>query len=305
MLQIDWAPVVSIGCRHEMMTSWHRNTFCVTGDRWPVDYSRKGPVMQNRHVASLQWFYGIPRLLRLICTLHFLATECLPGLCYSHFGSTIYMLYWNLLETINVVIFKDTIRPPCCICQDIFAITTWAKLRAYWNIIRQVRSKCVHKLWIMSSWTVREMCLALASVCQNIMVHTRYWWQQNIDGFFTIFSGIVWTNSLYLVVMNWLSACITARYRFELKSLFLRFNNYCYYFWTRACISSCYSWFGLCVPLWFCPYQSYIFVCKVNISHAKYAEATSFIFDFRTDVLVKLSYILRQKMLRPEEDSNP
>ena len=35
------------------------------------------------------------------------------------------------------------------------------------------------------------------------------------------------------------------------------------------------------------------------------ARATAFIFDTRTDVLVKVSKVLRQKLSRPERDSNP
>ena len=44
---------------------------------------------------------------------------------------------------------------------------------------------------------------------------------------------------------------------------------------------------------------------KVNIWNVNYVQATAFIFDTRTDVLVKLSIILSLKMSRPDEDSNP
>ena len=48
-----------------------------------------------------------------------------------------------------------------------------------------------------------------------------------------------------------------------------------------------------------------IFLSKVNIGNVNCARATAFIFDTRTDVLVKVSKFLRQKMSRPEGDSNP
>ena len=47
------------------------------------------------------------------------------------------------------------------------------------------------------------------------------------------------------------------------------------------------------------------FWSKVNIRDVNYARATAFIFDTRTGVLVKVSQLPRQKMSRPEEDSNP
>ena len=47
------------------------------------------------------------------------------------------------------------------------------------------------------------------------------------------------------------------------------------------------------------------FWSKVNIWNVNCAWATAFIFDTRTDVLVKVSKLLRQKMYQPEGDSNP
>ena len=47
------------------------------------------------------------------------------------------------------------------------------------------------------------------------------------------------------------------------------------------------------------------FLGKVYIWYVNCARATAFIFDTRTDVLVKVSKFLRQKMSRPERDSNP
>ena len=47
------------------------------------------------------------------------------------------------------------------------------------------------------------------------------------------------------------------------------------------------------------------FCSKVNFLNVNCAQTTAFIFDTRTDVLVKVSKFLRQKMSRPEEDSNP
>ena len=44
---------------------------------------------------------------------------------------------------------------------------------------------------------------------------------------------------------------------------------------------------------------------KTNIWNANYARATAFIFATWTDVFVKVSKLLRQKMSRPEGDSNP
>ena len=49
----------------------------------------------------------------------------------------------------------------------------------------------------------------------------------------------------------------------------------------------------------------YIFIwSNVNIWNANFARATAFINDTRTDVLVKLSKFLRQKMSRSEGDLN-
>ena len=48
-----------------------------------------------------------------------------------------------------------------------------------------------------------------------------------------------------------------------------------------------------------------LFFKKVNIWNVNCARATAFIFDTRTGVLAKVSKFLRQKMSRPEGDSNP
>ena len=48
-----------------------------------------------------------------------------------------------------------------------------------------------------------------------------------------------------------------------------------------------------------------IFVCRINIWNANCVGArVSSIFDLRTDIFVKASKCLRQKMFRPEGDSN-
>ena len=47
------------------------------------------------------------------------------------------------------------------------------------------------------------------------------------------------------------------------------------------------------------------FWSEFNIWTVNCARATAFIFDTRTDVLVKVSKFLRQKMSRPVRDSNP
>ena len=47
------------------------------------------------------------------------------------------------------------------------------------------------------------------------------------------------------------------------------------------------------------------FWSEINIWNVNCAQATAFIFDTRTGVLVKVSKFLRQKMYRPEGDSNP
>ena len=47
------------------------------------------------------------------------------------------------------------------------------------------------------------------------------------------------------------------------------------------------------------------FLSKVNVWNVNCARATAFIFDTRTGVLVKVSKFLRQKMSRPEGNSNP
>ena len=51
--------------------------------------------------------------------------------------------------------------------------------------------------------------------------------------------------------------------------------------------------------------QDIFYWSKVNIWNINCARATAFIFDTRTGVFVKVSKILRQKMSRPEGDSNP
>ena len=48
-----------------------------------------------------------------------------------------------------------------------------------------------------------------------------------------------------------------------------------------------------------------IFSSKVNIWNVNCARATAVIFDTQTDILVKVSKFLRQKMSRPEGDSIP
>ena len=49
-----------------------------------------------------------------------------------------------------------------------------------------------------------------------------------------------------------------------------------------------------------------LYICsKVNIWYVSCARATAFIFDTWTGALVKVSQFLRQKMSRPEGDSNP
>ena len=50
---------------------------------------------------------------------------------------------------------------------------------------------------------------------------------------------------------------------------------------------------------------AYIYWSKVNIWNVNCARATAFIFDTRMGVLVKVSTFLRQKISRPEGDSNP
>ena len=70
-------------------------------------------------------------------------------------------------------------------------------------------------------------------------------------------------------------------------------------------ISSCYviKWLCHCMNTemktvaWIC---MEIDISKVNIWYVNCARATAFIFDTRTDVLVKVSKFLRQKMSRPE-----
>ena len=47
------------------------------------------------------------------------------------------------------------------------------------------------------------------------------------------------------------------------------------------------------------------FLGKINFGNVNCARATAFIFDTRTDVLVKVSKFLRQRMFLPEGDSNP
>ena len=54
---------------------------------------------------------------------------------------------------------------------------------------------------------------------------------------------------------------------------------------------------------WFLNGISLVFLSEVNIGNVNCAWATTLIFDTRTDVLVKVSMFLRQKMSRPDEDS--
>ena len=58
-----------------------------------------------------------------------------------------------------------------------------------------------------------------------------------------------------------------------------------------------------CFDYWFWRYR--YFWSKVNIWNVNCVRATAFIFDTRTVVLVKVLKFLRQKMSRPERDSNP
>ena len=58
-----------------------------------------------------------------------------------------------------------------------------------------------------------------------------------------------------------------------------------------------------CFGHWLWRYK--YFQSKVKISNANCALTTTFIFDTRTDVRLKVSKFLRQKMSRPERDSNP
>ena len=51
-------------------------------------------------------------------------------------------------------------------------------------------------------------------------------------------------------------------------------------------------------------HKLFYFLSKVNIWNVNCARATAFIFDTRTGILVKVSKFLRQKMSRPEGDSN-
>ena len=60
-----------------------------------------------------------------------------------------------------------------------------------------------------------------------------------------------------------------------------------------------------CFTAPFYVYVSYVFWSEVNIWNINCARATAFIFDTRTDVLVKVWKFLRKKMSRPEGDSNP
>ena len=53
------------------------------------------------------------------------------------------------------------------------------------------------------------------------------------------------------------------------------------------------------------PWRYRYFWSKVYIWNVNCARTTAFIFDTRTGVLVKVSKFLRQKMSRPEGDSNP
>ena len=54
---------------------------------------------------------------------------------------------------------------------------------------------------------------------------------------------------------------------------------------------------------WLCRYR--YFLSKINIWYVNCARATAFIFGTRTGVLMNVSKFLRQKMSRPEGDSNP
>ena len=98
----------------------------------------------------------------------------------------------------------------------------------------------------------------------------------------------------------------------------------CQSFWDRKCLdlrgtrtpnprihAECFSLLSyqgqtFAVPFfehWLWRYR--YFWSKVDIWYVNCARATAFIFDTRTGVLVKVSKFLRQKMYRPEGDSNP
>ena len=58
-----------------------------------------------------------------------------------------------------------------------------------------------------------------------------------------------------------------------------------------------------CFEHWLWRYR--YFRSNVNIWNVNCARATAFLFDTRTGFLVKVSKVLRQKMSRPERNSNP
>ena len=61
-----------------------------------------------------------------------------------------------------------------------------------------------------------------------------------------------------------------------------------------------------CSPLIMKPEHSNIYILsKVNIWNVNCARVTAFVFYIRTGDLVKVPKVFRQKMSRPEEDSNP
>ena len=57
------------------------------------------------------------------------------------------------------------------------------------------------------------------------------------------------------------------------------------------------------IYIYICIYM-YVYIYKVNIWNVNCAQASAFIFDSRTDVLMKVSKFLRQKMSRHQRDSS-
>ena len=162
-----------------------------------------------------------------------------------------------------------------------------------WNILYYLR----YCRYVNNHHYYNYLIPSLYSVVQLIAIigNTRFCWYIHM----VLFIGTL--NMLYLI-----QGCL-----FYVFLIILIFMFPCYIY------SACRECFGKCdvisctnidkkVSEWpVINWHMYIyFLSRDNIWNFNCARATAFIFDTRTGVLVKVSKFLKQKMSRPERDSN-
>ena len=130
---------------------------------------------------------------------------------------------------------------------------------------------------------------------------------------------IWWYKHFWSIVTMWYVNCAWATaFIFNIRVIFLL---KCQRFWDRKCVglvgtrtpklrthAECYNHLSeiFAVPYfeyWFWRHEH--FLSKVNMWNASCVRAQTFICDTRTDIIVKVTKCLKQKMSPPEGDSNP